>query len=361
MTLVADVLNEVERLAPPDFAFSFDKIGLQIGDPSMAVSSVTVSLDPSQECVQYVKSNGSNLLVSHHPVIWDPLKSVRAGDSVFDMASSGVSFIAAHTNWDCAVGGINDVLANILNISGRTDFGESAALPPFKLVVFVPIDDTDRIVQQLSEAGAGQIGDYAECAFQITGVGMFRPGTSTNPSIGEPGRRERVAENRVEMRVPESCLSAVLDRLRAVHPYEEPAFDVIPLKTVDGKRIGRIGNLDSPMTFGEFQAFVDSQLGVRSMAWQGHDRMIERVAVVGGAAPDHWTYALQERADLFLTGEVPHHISIAAAAAGIDIVAAGHFATENPGMREMARLLDESLDIPVHFFEPDGGASGHPL
>jgi len=360
MVSVADVLALVERLAPPEFAFSFDKIGLQVGDPSATVDSMVVSLDPSLECIRYIQQTGSKLLLSHHPVIWDPLSSVSFDQPVGQLLANGISFIAAHTNWDCARGGINDVLASKLHLTNITDFGEASQSSTYKLIVYVPRDHVTAVLDSLAENGAGTIGDYTACSFQVDGTGRFTPGEQSDPVVGTPGVPHAEPESRVETVVPEAKISQVLSRLIEVHPYEEPAFDLVPLKSTGGQQAGRIGELSAPVSLDNFRDHVDATLNTRSMAWRGHDRAIQKVAVVGGAAADHWTYALHFGADVFITGEVPHHVSIQAAAAGVNIIAAGHFATENPGMQEMANLLRQTLAIPVHFFEPESGAAGNP-
>lgn len=364
MVLVRDVLADVERLAPPSMAFGFDRIGLLIGDPASAVTGVMVTLDVSLGCIAEAQAKGCNVIVAHHPLIWDPVKRLVAGSSVEDRVMAciraGISVIAAHTNWDCAPGGINDVLASLLGLQEVAAFGSSNPQSRLKLTVFVPSEARAALVDALSGAGAGVVGHYERCAFWGSGVGTFRPGTGASPVIGSVGSVEEVAEDRVEMMLDESAAPAVLAALRAAHPYEEPAFDLVAVRGDIGQPAGRIGVLPSPLSAAELLALLNHRLETRTEMWVPRGGgPISRVAVTGGAASDEWAAARAAGADAFVTGEVPHHLGMVASDAGMVIAASGHFATEHPGMMRMADLL--SLGVPVHRYEPQPGVEGRPL
>jgi len=358
---VRDVLAEVEKLAPPHYAFGFDHVGLQVGDPDAEVSRIAVSLDSGLGAIEFANSIGADLLVSHHPVIWEPLAGIRADDwgqrRVFELVRYGISLIAAHTNWDCAPGGINDVLAERLNLQDVSAFGSGEKESHWKLVVFAPRDSQDFVIDALAEAGAGVIGAYDRCAFVNEGTGTFFGGEGSNPVVGAPGVIEEVGEVRIEMLVRDHCRDRVDLALKEVHLYEEPAFDWVRLADGIAHRAGRIGNLDG---IEDFQTFVDEQLGSRSEMWVGHDRPVRRVAVVGGAAASEWRHALAAGADAFITGEVPQHVALEASESGLTILACGHYATEHPGMERMAELLEERCGVPVEVFVPLAGSNGRP-
>lgn len=359
MTTVREVMTAVEELAPARYAFAFDRIGLQVGSPADSVTGITVSLDPSLDCISNVKDKGNNLLISHHPVIWDPLKSLLFGAPATELVRHNINFIACHTNWDCARGGINDVLAEILNLSSVSDFGATSGRNELKLVFYIPVGQADEMVALLTSAGAGRIGDYEGCSFQTQGTGTFTPLEKANPAIGQRGRAERVDEVRVEMRVRPDAVESIRKVLVENHPYEEPAFDFLVLEHTGGQPAGRIGDC-SQITLDQFRAEIDDKLGCRSDVWSG-GKPVRRVAVVGGAAANHWDKALAAGADTFVTGEVPHHISILAASSGLNIVAAGHFATENPGMKRFSERLAKLVDTKVEFYEPEPGQAGRPI
>jgi dinuclear metal center YbgI/SA1388 family protein len=362
---VRDVLAEIEKLAPPHYAFSYDHIGLQVGSPDGEVSRIAVSLDSGLGAIEFASSIGAEVLICHHPVIWEPVAELRTDDwgqrRVFELARRGISMIAAHTNWDCAPGGINDVLAERLLIEDVTPFAAGEKESQWKLVVFAPVGVRDVLINALSNAGAGVIGAYERCAFVAKGLGTFVGGEESNPVVGSPGVIEEVEEVRVEMSVRDHCRGAVVRALREVHPYEEPAFDWVRLEDGIAYRAGRIGSVGGDFADSEaFQQFVDSQLQSRSEMWVGHDRPIRRVGVVGGAAASEWRSALVAGADAFITGEVPQHVALEASESGLTILASGHYATEQPGMVRMAELIGEKCELPTGIFVPSTGMFGHP-
>lgn len=359
---VRDVLAAVEQFAPPQFAFGFDKIGLQAGDPDAEVTQLAVSLDSGLGAIRFAADQGAQVLVAHHPLVWEPLKAIRTDDwnqrRVFEAVKLGVSVIAAHTNWDCAPGGINDTLAGLIGLHDVRTFGSAERETTWKIAVYAPVDSGETLIDALSDAGAGVIGQYRRCAFTAEGMGTFYGGEGSKPVVGKPGQIERVPEVKIEMTVPGHRKPAVEKALRIAHPYEEPAFDWVPLADSAGQPAGRIGRLEPKH---DFQHHIDQCLQSRSEMWLGHNRPVETVAVVGGAAAGEWKAALVAGADAFVTGEVPQHIALEASESGLTILACGHYATEQPGMAAMAENLRESLQIPVHLYAPQSGWHGHPL
>lgn len=352
MTTHADVLRAVEAIAPPALAFSFDRgrIGLQIGDPAAPCTGIVTGLDVDDRLIDHALAHGANALVVHHPLIWEPMAHLRPGGRTTDLAlrclREGLAVVAAHTNWDCAPGGVSDVLADRLGLKNVRAIGRGVPQARFKLVVFVPSASRPAVQAALWSVGAGVIGDYSECSFWVPGNGSFRGGTSSNPAIGEPGQFEAVAEDRVEFLVAAEVLSPALAVLRQAHPYEEPAYDVIPLREEMGPGPLRLGDLDFMLAPDGLSARVQERLGNPTWIWPGN-RPIRRVAVAGGAAASDWPEALRAGADALVTGEVKHDQGLDAAAAGMTIIAAGHAATEAPAMVVMAERLRESLSVNI--------------
>lgn len=102
----------------------------------------------------------------------------------------------------------------------------------FKLVVFAPLTHADVVRSAIGNAGGGKIGNYSHCSFSTRGVGRFRPEEGAHPHIGEVGKYEEVEEERIEVTVDESVLKEVVAAMKAVHPYDEVAYDVYPLESV---------------------------------------------------------------------------------------------------------------------------------
>jgi dinuclear metal center YbgI/SA1388 family protein len=366
MPTVQDVLDALESIAPSRFGFSFDKIGLQVGDPSQKVSSGVVSLDRSLGAVEFARTKGAQVLLCHHPLIFEPLGTVdsrsHVGKTVRTLIQSDISFIAAHTNWDSAVGGINDVLAERLGLVDIRHFGSAAEVRRLKLVFFVPEESADAVIDAVAAAGAGVIGAYSRCAFMSSGTGTFLGGEDSNPTVGERGRIEAVPELRVEMVVPVERQGAVMRALEKAHPYEEPAYDLFPLAPTGEQPAGRIGTLPQAMTLDEFAKQVDRKLDTRCWTWGDPTSTVRSVAVVGGAADGEWRDARREKADLYLTGEVRQHIAVEATESGIAVMAAGHYATEHPGTARLAERLTTALpEIQWSIYEPPRGEHGRPF
>ncbi len=366
MPQVRDALDALERIAPKRFAFSFDKVGLQVGDPLAQLTRGVVSLDRSLGAVRYAAENGAQMLVSHHPLIFEPLATVlqtgHVGRTVLELARSGIAFAAAHTNWDSAPGGINDALATIFELADVTSFGSAGEVKRLKLIAFCPPDAVERVIDAASEAGAGVIGDYSRCAFMIPGTGTFLGGEDTNPAVGEPGKVEHVDEVRVELALPVDSMVAVARAVRKAHPYEEPAYDFMPLVSEDEQPAGRVGTLPQAVTLAELLNHANRTLDTASWAWGEPSRKIRKLALVGGAADTEWRKARNTGADALLTGEVKQHVGLEAVEEGFAILACGHYATEQPGCAALReRLATELPDVSWDLYVPEKGQAGRPL
>ncbi len=366
MASVRDVLLSLESIAPKRYAFSFDRVGLQVGSPEQAVSKAVVSLDRSLGAVKFAIENGAELLVSHHPLIFNPMDTVdtrsHQGRTVVKLIQSGMSFIAAHTNWDSARGGINDTLATMFGLIDVVPFGMAAEVRQFKLVVTCPESNVERLIDAASEAGAGVIGAYGRCAFVGQGLGTFIGEVSSNPTVGTSGLCEQVEESRIEMIVPEDRVNVVERAVRKAHSYEEPAYEFYPLRVKKEQPAGRLGTLPHPMKLSEFATLADQVLDVRSWTWGDPNRVIKKVGFTGGAADTDWMDAQRAGADLFMTGEIKQHIAVEATESGMTLVAAGHYQTEQPGTAELHNRMSAALpEIEWYLFTPPAGLHGRPF
>lgn len=363
MPTVRDVLDALELIAPARFALDWDKVGLQVGDPSAQVSRAVVSLDASREAIRFAAEHGAQMIVAHHPLVFRPLEGLRYDNPVSALVArlvkQDIAFAAAHTNWDAATGGVNDALASKLGLTGVAAFGQSAESRSLKMVVFCPVGSEQAVIEAASEQGAGIIGAYERCAFLSEGIGTFRPTETASPAIGAAGKVERVDEIRVEMVVPVDRLAMVEQAVRNIHPYEEPAIDWLVLHTGSRQPLGRVGDLAQSISSIEFQSWVDERLQTRSLAWN-LPPTIRRVAVIGGAGDSDWKAAQECGADVLLTGEVKHHSTLEGCTLGL--VAAGHYATEQPGCEALAERLAASVsNVDWKLFVPEPGQGGRPL
>lgn len=349
---LAEIIAALELAYPPALAEPWDTgIGLTCGDPDAIVTAVSLAVDVDPATVAEARAMGAELLLTHHPLLFRPVQTVAAntdkGALIHRLISGGVAHFAAHTNADRAVGGVNDALAEAIGLVDAAPMIAVAAAALDKIVVFVPEAQADAMVAALAAAGAGALGDYTEAAFVSVGQGRFTPMPGAWPAIGSVGVAERVAEARIEMVAPSAARSQVVAALRAAHPYEEPAFDVIPMAAIPpaaGVRegLGRIGRLPAPMSLAAFTAHVAAVLpatawGVRAAGDPRHT--ISTVAVCGGSGGS--ALAAAAGADVYVTSDITHHTAAEHVAdpgrpALVDIA---HWAGEWPWLTRAAGVI----------------------
>ncbi len=359
MLRLADVIAVLDEWFDPRWAESWDAVGLVCGDPVQPVERVLLAVDAVPGSVAEAVEFGAHLLVTHHPLLLTGVHDVPADDPkgglVHRMIRAGTAHFVAHTNADVAEPGVSDALAHRLGVTDLRPLEDHPDPALDKLVVFVPAGDAQRMVDALAAAGAGAIGDYDRCAWTTTGEGTFRPLAGANPTVGRVGEVERVAEVRVEMVVPAGRRAAVVAALRAAHPYEEPAFDLLAQVPIPGRRgTGRVGRLATPMTLREFTAHAAAALpptawGVRAAG--DPDRRVETVAVCGGSGGSLAEHARRAGADAFLTADLKHHPAVEAVTErggdGMALVDAAHWATEAPWLDALAAAVTDRFGTTV--------------
>ncbi len=344
MPTVADVAAYLEAFAPTGTAAEWDNVGLLLGDPECPVERVLTCLTLSPDVVDEAVAEGANFIVSHHPILFRGAKQLVSsrgeGQLVWPLARAGIAVYSPHTAFDNCTGGINDTICQRLGIANPQPLRPREAAREFKLVAFVPDSDLAKVSDAIFGAGAGRIGKYEQCSFRLAGQGTFFGSDETNPTVGQKGRRENVDEVRLEVVVPEASLNAVVKAMRSAHSYEEPAFDLYPLKPGTAGGEGRIGELAEPTTLGELALRAKAALNAGFLQVVGDAaKIVRKVAVACGAAGEFLSDSLLAKADVFLTGEMRFHDALAARTAGIGILIPGHYATERPAIEELAVKL----------------------
>ena len=345
MKTVANVARWLEDFAPSRLAESWDNVGLLWGDPAASVERVMTCLTVTAETAAEAVRERAELIVSHHPILFRETKRIRADlpgtAPLWTLGRAGIAVASPHTAFDSARDGINQGLCRRLGLVDVAPIRLAPAPTSFKVVVFTPEADREAVLAGAFEAGAGRIGDYSECSFAIPGTGTFLGGETTQPTIGQKGRRESVAELRLEMVCPADRLGAVLAAIRARHSYEEPAIDVYPTQSPPSDLgAGRLGRLADPRPLGVFAADVARILGQPAIQMAGEPTApVESVAVACGAAEEFLGDAARLGADVLLTGEARFHRALEARALGIGLLLAGHHATERPGVEDLAERI----------------------
>lgn len=343
------IAKTIERLAPKALSEDWDNTGLQVGDPERSIERVLVSLDITDEVLDEAISLGVDMIISHHPVIFKPQKSIRndnpAGRVLRKAIQNGIDIYACHTNADSCFQGINDCLAQRLGLKD-TQVLQVSPSRLFKLVVFVPEGYEDTIREELGKAGAGWLGNYSHCSFMAGGTGSFKPLEGANPFVGTPGKLEEVSEYRVETVVPDYLLSNTIKRVLEVHPYEEVAYDIYPVENKEQRHgLGRIGNLDAPLTLGSLAKKIKNELECRWVTVIGEPGAeVQRIAVLGGSGGSMIGLAKTKKADVLITGEIKYHEALEAKSLGLNVIEAGHYATEKVFVPLLIKYLDEELN-----------------
>ena len=264
---VGDVRRVLDEAYPPHLAEKWDAVGLICGDPAAEVKRVAFALDCTQAVAERAVELGADMLVVHHPLLLRGVESVAAdtpkGKVVHTLVSNGVALFAAHTNADKARPGVNDKLAELVGINpGRPIVPELQGVD--KWGVHVPVAAAEEVKQALFDAGAGHIGAYSRCSFDIAGTGQFQPEEGADPTEGEIGALHRGEEIRVEFVAPAALRSSLLKALHTAHPYEVPAYDITETAghqdLDEALGLGRVGELPQEMTLREFTQQVANAL-----------------------------------------------------------------------------------------------------
>ncbi|MBI4558646.1 MAG: Nif3-like dinuclear metal center hexameric protein [Candidatus Hydrogenedentes bacterium] len=345
---VGEVCAVIEELAPASLAYEWDRPGLSTGNPGARVSSLIVALTVTSESLKAAKKARAQMIVSHHPIIWDPLPSLRTDDPharlCLQLAQAGIACYAAHTNLDMVPGGVNSVLAARLHLTHVKPLLSAPQARQVKLVTFVPESHLAAVRQAVCDAGAGMIGDYTYCSFSTPGVGTFMPGVEAQPFSGKKHVVNEETERRFETLVTKARLPGVLAALFKAHPYEEVAYDIVTLENTDPSvGLGIRGELDEPRTLRTFAIEVCKALRVSHVRMVGESgRRVRTAAVLGGSGGGEIA-RLPSDIDVFVTGDVKYDHALAARKRNVAVIDAGHAGTEKWIVPALAAFLKKRL------------------
>lgn len=346
------IYDSMQSLAPDRLQASWDNCGLQVGRLDEPVTGVMVSLNPTPGALEAAANKGANLLVTHHPLFFKlPSRldtSREPGKTIEQALKSGITIVSFHTSLDSAM--LNTYVAEKLGWSLPSLLAPMGKAPAFKLVVFVPTADTEKVAAAMWEAGAGKIGNYDEASFRSEGTGTFRPLPGAHPAIGTVGALERVPETRLEAIVPESKVRGVLQAMKQAHPYEEVAYDLIRLEdSGQAFGFGLFGEVGET-TVRQIAKTVQDVLAPRTLRVAGNldlDRAIRRIGLCGGGGSELVQHAIDKGLDVFITGECKYHAALDAQRAGLTVLEAGHLATEQPIVHYLVDFLAARCGVPV--------------
>lgn len=339
MPSVKQIYDFMDYIAPFRTAMDFDNCGLLVGDMNNSVDKILFSLDITSEVVEEAVKEGANLIISHHPVIFSPIKKLDFSSPISLLIKNNINAICAHTNLDMSSKcGVNLALAHKLDLKNLESLSCYSTQFYDKITVFVPFGYEEVVTNAMHDAGAGSLGNYSRCSFLSRGKGSFLPSSNSTPFIGTQNVYQTTDESKIEVICPSDKTDYVLKKMREVHPYEEPAFDVFEDKGIKTETVcGFIGELENPMKDEEFALFVKNKLSCKGLRYTKLQKNVKKVAVCSGGGGEYIACAINKGVDAFVTGEIKHHQILQANSAGIMVVDAGHFRTEDV---VFARLIE---------------------
>lgn len=313
MTKISEVIGILEQWAPRKLQEDYDNSGLQVGDPSQTVTGVTISLDITLEVLEEAKANGQNLVIAHHPLIFKSLKSIQPnsdqGKCIFFAIQHKICLYAIHTNLDNIHTGVNAKIGDKIGISSQN---RRILLPKQNLVyirIYTPIAEVESVKSAAFKVGAGQIGNYQDCSFQISGNGQFRPGENANPSVGSVHKLEHTEEIAVTFIAQKHLVNELISEVNQAHSYEEVAFEIIPtLNSNQDVGSGMIGNLNTPMLTKDFLAHIANEFQLDVIRHTNLCKSeIKTVAWCGGSGFFLTSIAMTQKADIYITADIKYH------------------------------------------------------
>ena len=345
---INQVIKYFEEWAPKGVAWENDNIGLQVGNPENRVANIMLSLELDEKVLEQAIKKNCNLIITHHPFIFTPIKNLnfsnnRKAKLIEKLIQEKISLYSAHTNLDFTKGGVSFELAKKLGMK-NIQFLVNQESNQYKLVVYVPLDNVDEVSDAIFKAGGGIIGEYSKCSTQNIVDGTFEGSSASNPVIGKQNNFEVVTEVRLEVLVNSWKLNSIIDAMKSVHPYEEPAFDVLMLKNKNvNYGAGAIGELSTTMNTKEFLSHTRKSLKADALKYTlGNSSKIKRVAVCGGTCSELISNAIASKADAFITADIKYH-TFQDAEKSILLIDAGHYETEVHVLNPIKSHLDKFI------------------
>lgn len=340
---ISEICGWLDKAVPLALQESYDNSGLQTGFPDDEAAAALLTVDVTEEVIDEAVTRGCNLVISHHPLIFSPVKRILPSHpnqrTLISAIKNNISVYSAHTSLDSVNGGVSHRMAARLGLTGVK------VLAPVKgklvkLVTFVPPSHLNSVSDAVFAAGAGNIGNYDSCAFNLRGEGTFRGNDQSSPFTGKKGELHTEPEVRFETILPSYSVSAAVKALLTSHPYEEPAFDLYPLLNEWNQTgMGVTGLLEREMSQREFLKFCKKVFGADCIRHSPVvNRKVKKAALCGGAGASLLSDAIASGADAFVTADVKYH-QFAEAAGEILLIDAGHYETEKFSVEILYELL----------------------
>jgi dinuclear metal center YbgI/SA1388 family protein len=344
---LSELTSFLEEIAPLSYQEEYDNSGLIVGNPNLEVSGALISLDCTEAVVDEAIQLGFNLIISHHPIVFKGLKKFNGKNYVervvIKAIKHDIAIYAIHTNLDHVMQGVNMKICEKLGILNGSILKVKEGILK-KLVTFCPIKEADNVRKAIFEAGAGMMGNYSECSYNVEGTGTFKAAEGSDPYVGEIGKQHRESEVRIEVIYPVNIERKIIASLVEVHPYEQVAYDIYPLSNgFQEVGSGMIGNLESDWDELEFLKFVKEKLGAKVIRHtEVRSKKIRRVAVCGGSGSFLLQNAINAGADIFITADFKYH-EFFDSDGKLIIADVGHFESEQFTQELLLELITEKF------------------
>jgi len=338
-----EITSYLDSAIPLSFQESYDNSGLQVGLPDNEITSALICLDVTEGVLEEAAGNRCDLIISHHPLIFNGIKKL-AGRTVTERIISGavkkdIAVYSAHTNLDILSSGVSRKMAEKLALENVTVLAPSEN-KLLKLVTYIPQSHAEKVRNAIFDAGAGVIGNYDKCGFTVPGTGSFRPNDMANPFVGEKGETHYENEIRFETILYSHLKTAVINALIDAHPYEEVAYDLYSLGNNNIESgLGCVGRLREAIPEVGFLQLVSETFGSNGIRHSGlTGKPVEKIALCGGAGASLIENAVRSGADVYLTADLKYH-DFFRAENRILLVDAGHFETEKFSREILKELI----------------------
>jgi dinuclear metal center YbgI/SA1388 family protein len=345
--LLHHITQFLETLAPPSLQESYDNAGLLTGNANMPCTGVLICLDCTEAIVQEAIDKNCNVIVAHHPIIFSGLKKINGKNyverTIIKAIKNDIAIYAIHTNLDNVLHGVNGKIGEKLGLQNVQILAPKKDVLQ-KLVVFCPNKDAQQLCEALFNAGAGNIGNYSECCFMSEGIGSFKPKNGSNPTIGEIGVKEISPETKVEIIFPTWLQGQMVEAMKANHPYEEVAYDIIALEnkyqTIGSGIVGYLAEPIEEKDFLKKLATIFNSKAIKHTLLMG--KKIQKVAICGGAGSFLTAAAKAVGADVYITADVKYH-EFFDADGQLLLTDIGHFESEQFTIDLLFELLSDKF------------------
>lgn len=344
--IIQELVDFLNKSFPPAFQEDYDNSGLLTGNPEEEISGVLLTVDVTEEIIEEAVNKKANFILAHHPLIFKGLKSLTGKNhierTVIKAIQHDIAIFAAHTNLDNAPNGVNFKLAGKIGLE-NTSILRPVSDELVKLVFFVPIEQANTVREAVFAAGAGKIGEYDSCSYNLDGQGSFRPGKGTDPFVGEKGKLHFEPETRVETIMPKYLTAQVVNAMIEAHPYEEVAYDLYPLlNEYEQAGSGVIGTLKNSVREEEFLSLLKEKFNTQCIKYTSIGKPIQTVALCGGSGSFLLSKAINSGADAFVTADLKYH-QFFESEDKILLADIGHFESEEVTKEIFYELLTEKF------------------